>query len=442
MIHVQQRRAISGILLALMLLSTAYAGLHPAIDSYRNFWPSGIFAFIAAVLLLPDTNLGQRIQLGVLIVIGIALLVAGLRGGAAVNWSGILSQNTGLLSMVLSVGLLKLIISNSAVKKTTDSEKLPIGRKAYWHTLMSVTLFGSIINVSAPIVISDRLSLNRPLDYFSAGTLVRAYSSCASWSPFFACMAVVITAVGDVNLLSLMVSGFPLTIASVVVLYYGALWFYPEKVETFYGYPMRLESLLVPFLLATLVFLSSLLFPAIPILTVISLSSIALTVSLLLYRQGISRSARILGKFVLFDLPKTLNELQLFISAGILATGLQAIVEVGTISAPITEFTSFTACVLLALIIVISALGIHPVIQYATFTPLILVVNPNLELLGLTYLFGWNLGTCASPLSGTNLIMQGRYGIVAWRGAMQNWPWVAVMYWVAVLLLYMRGWLG
>lgn len=438
----QHRRAICGVLLTLMVFSAAYAGIHPAIDAYRNFWPSGIFAFLAALLLLPDTNLGQRIQLGVLIFTGIALLVFGIRSGATVNWSGVLSQNTGLLSMVLSVGLLKLIISSNAVKKSNDIEKLPIGRKAYWHTLISVTLFGSVINISAPILMADRLSLNRPLDYFTAETLVRAYCSCASWSPFFACMAVVITAVGDVNLLSLMASGFPLTIASVVVLYFGGVWLYPKKIDTFYGYPVRMESLLVPFLLTVMVFLSSLFLPDVPILTIISLSSIVLTVVLLISRQGIADAARSLGQFVRVDLPRTLNEVQLFISAGILASGLQALVEVGSISAPISEFTSITACVLLAIIIVIAAVGIHPVIQYAAFTPLILVANPSLELLGLTYLFGWNLGTCGSPLSGTNLVMQGRYGIVAWRGAMQNWPYIAVMYLVAAMLLFVRGWLG
>jgi len=220
------------------------------------------------------------------------------------------------------------------------------------------------------------------------------------------------------------------------------VWYCPEKLASFHGYPMRLESLLVPFLLAVMVLVSSLLFSSVPILTIISLSSIVLTLTLLTIQQGVTRTAQIGVQFVRVDLPKTLNELQLFISAGILASGLQALVEVGSITSPISEFTSVTACALLALIIIIAALGIHPVIQYAAFTPLVLAANPNLELLGLTYLFGWNLGTCGSPLSGTNLVMQGRYGIVAWRGAMQNWPYIGVMYCFACLLLFMRGWLG
>ena len=425
-----------------MVLSAVYAGLNPSIDSFRNFWPSGLFGFAAAVLLLPDTNTAQRIQLGILVSLGVVLFFVGVSRGAQVNWSGILSQNTGLLSMVLSVGLLRLIIAKDSEKRATEIEKLPIGRKAFAQTLMSVTLFGSVINISAPILISDRLTLNRSMDYFTAGTLVRAYSACAAYSPFFACMAVALTAVGDFDMLSVMASGLPLTIASVVVLYLNALWFHPKKMDAFYGYPIRLESLFVPFVLTLMVFLSSLVFPSIPVLTIIALSSIVLTATLLLYRQGASFTAQRFSSFVTTDLPRALNELQLFISAGILASGLQAMVQAGSLSAPVGEFTSSSASVLLAVMIIVSAMGIHPVIQIAAVTPLILVSNPDPELLGLTYLFSWALGTQASPLSGTNLIMQGRYGIVAWRGAVQNWPFVAIMYCFAVMLLFVRGWLG
>jgi len=52
-----------------------------------------------------------------------------------------------------------------------------------------------------------------------------------------------------------------------------------------------------------------------------------------------------------------------------------------------------------------------------------------------TYLFAWNLGTCSSPLSGTHLVFQGRYGIPSWKAAVWNWPYAIVMWLIAV------GWL-
>ncbi len=418
-----------------MMLFTLYAGLSSSIDSYKAIWPSGLLAGAAAILLLSDTRFAQRIQLSVLVTIGIALLLFGLNLGADVHWPGLLSQNTGLLCMLFSVGLLKLIVTTGSAAE----QKLPVGRKAFLQTLISVTGFGSVINISAMIVIADRLSLNRPLDYFSAGTVVKAFSACAAWSPFFGGMAVVLTAVGDEHVLSIMSYGLPLTLSFLVVVYVGGVLFVPQKLDSFHGYPIQIESFFVPVSLTVMVFLANRLFPGIPILSVISLSAILLTFTVLMWRQGLSATVNRMIEYVRVDLPKMVSELQLFISAGILASGLQSLVQVGTLSAPVDEFTGLTACILLAVLLVIAAMGIHPVILIVSVTPILLAINPDAVLLGLTFLFGWSLGTCISPLSGTNLVMQGRFGIVAWRGAMQNWPYIAVLYCIACLILLVRA---
>ncbi|MGB1010789.1 MAG: hypothetical protein ACPGVP_13800 [Thiolinea sp.] len=420
--------------LVISIFSTILADLHPDIPSFKSFWPSGVFALAAALLLLPDTGRAQRIQLGVLIVLGLILLIVGVANGAEMHWPELLSQNTGLITMVLMVGLLKLVITDQIVV----AEKLPIGRKAYLQTLLSLSVFGSVINISAPLLIADRLSLNRPLDYFSAGTVVRMFSLCSSWSPFFAGTAVVLTAVGEIKLSGLMLGGLPLMLSAIAVLYWGGLIVKREQVEQFHGYPLKPDSLRIPILLSAMVFVAYMVIPELSILTLIALSSLVLTVGEMIVRKGMIHARDRLHEHIETQLPRSLNEVQLFLSAGILASGLQSLVKIGWLETPIDEFTGTTACLLLASIIILAALGIHPIIQIVAFTPLILTSNPNPELLGLTYLFGWALGTCGSPLSGTNLVMQGRFGIVAWRGAVQNWPYIAIMYCIAcvVLLVY------
>lgn len=431
-----QRRKFAAWFLVLSIISTLFADIHPDIASFKSFWPSGLFMLSAALLLLPDTGRAQRIQLGILVTLGLALLAIGLANGASMDWSGLFSQNTGLLTMVLTVGVLKLVISD----QIAVAEKLPIGRKAYFHTLLSLGIFGSVINISAPILISDRLSLNRPLDYFTAGTVVRMFSLCASWSPFFAGTAVVLTAVGDIKLSSLMLGGLPLVLSALAVLYWGGLLLKREQVESFHGYPLKPDSLRIPLMLSVMVFVSYMMVPNLSILTIIALSSIVLTASELMIKKGVIQTRDRFHDHIETQLPRSLNEVQLFLSAGVLASGLQSLVNVGWLESPISEFTGGTACLLLACLIVIAALGIHPIIQIVAFTPLILSSNPNLELLGLTYLFGWALGTCGSPLSGTNLVMQGRFGIVAWRGAMRNWPYIALMYCIACIILLIKAW--
>ena len=427
----EQRRKLAGWFLVLSIGSTIFADIHPDITSFKSFWPSGLFMLFAAILLLPDTGRSQRLQLGILVGLGFLLITIGLANGAIIDWSALFSQNTGLLTMVLTVGVLKLVISD----QIAVAEKLPVGRKAYLHTLISVGVFGSVINISAPILIADRLSLNRPLDYFTSGTVVRMFSICAAWSPFFAGTAVVLTAVGDIKISSLMLGGLPLVLSALAVLYWGGLLFKREQVESFHGYPLKFDSLRVPLMLSVMVFVFYMTVPNLSILTIIAVSSIVLTASELMIKKGGVQTRNRLRDHIETQLPRSLNEVQLFLSAGVLATGLQSLVTIGWLESPISEFNGGTACLLLACMVVIAAIGIHPIILIVAFTPLILSTNPDLELLGLTYLFGWALGTCGSPLSGSNLVMQGRFGIVAWRGAMQNWPYVAFMYCIACVIL-------
>ena len=125
----------------------------------------------------------------------------------------------------------------------------------------------------------------------------------------------------------------------------------------------------------------------------------------------------------------------MFLSAGVFATGLTAFVESIHFQLSLPSYTLQAACLTLASMIAIAAVGIHPVIQISALTPLLLPINPDPELLAITYLFAWALGTCASPLAGTHLIIQGRYGIPAWKGAVQNWPFVAIMYFVGIGLM-------
>jgi hypothetical protein len=63
----------------------------------------------------------------------------------------------------------------------------------------------------------------------------------------------------------------------------------------------------------------------------------------------------------------------------------------------------------------------------SSITPMILTLNPDPNLLAATFLFAWHLGTCSNPLSGTNLVFQGRYGIPGWKIAFWNWPYAIAM---------------
>ena len=99
----------------------------------------------------------------------------------------------------------------------------------------------------------------------------------------------------------------------------------------------------------------------------------------------------------------------------------------GVLSNPFTEFDAITAAQVLAIIVLCGFVGIHPIIMISSFAPMILTLDPDPSLLAATFLFGWHLGTCSSPLSGTNLVFQGRYGIASLKIALWNWPYAIAM---------------
>jgi len=247
----------------------------------------------------------------------------------------------------------------------------------------------------------------------------------------------VLTLVEGVSLLVVMISGLPFLVATIVATYQVTIRRHPNKISEFSGYPMSRSKLWLPIGLTVAVVATQAIFPNLPILIVISASALGLSIVVLLYKSGTSGSYRALSSHITQGLPKSANELLLFLSAGVLATGLTAFLDVSGYQIGIEKFTFTTASITLACMILVSAAGIHPVIQISVLTPLLLPTNPDPNLLAVTYLFCWALGNAASPLSGTHLVFQGRYGVSAWQLAKNNWAFVFWMYFVAIGLLWL-----
>ena len=137
--------------------------------------------------------------------------------------------------------------------------------------------------------------------------------------------------------------------------------------------------------------------PAWSVLTRISLSALFLTSAVLLWRSGVRATAKTMGRFVTDGLPRMANELQLFLAAGVLAAGLSAVI--GGVEVPlISGFGATEASMLLAVMILLAVVGVHPVVTITGATPLIMTLQPAPDLLAVCYLLAWGLGTCASPL--------------------------------------------
>ncbi len=394
-------------------------------------WIAGIAAWMAAALLFVDTSGILKIQVSAILLVGAGMILYPNRQSASVDLDFVISSSTGLMTMIASVGFLRLAMITGRER----NESLPVGGKAFLQTLLGLSISSSVINISAPILITDRIHHQRPIERFTAQSFTRVFCGVSSWSPFFGAMAVVLTYVGDAGLAWIFVAGFPFMLIGLIGVYLEARLRYPGEVESFVGYPTHLNAIKVPTMLIVAVVVLSQLLPGVSILVLIAVSALLVTTLVLLARYGIAESARRLQGYVVTGLPRIVNELCLFLAAGVLAAGISTLIRHGVVANPFSHFDAIAAAKLLAIMLFCAFCGIHPIIMISSFTPMILQLDPDPNLLAATFLFAWHLGTCSNPLSGTNLVFQGRYGIPGWKIAIWNWPYALAMLVIGTLWL-------
>ncbi len=81
----------------------------------------------------------------------------------------------------------------------------------------------------------------------------------------------------------------------------------------------------------------------------IAISALIVTSLVLLLRMGLRGTCQRLRNYVTGGLPKIVNELCLFLAAGVLAAGISALIQHGLIENPFSQFDSITAIQVLAI---------------------------------------------------------------------------------------------
>ena len=428
------RRAIASLLLVAMTLLAALAG-----TGYGPpVWWAGMAAWLAGALLWPQLARTQKRQALILVGIGLlAYLVTLIRGGSPA-WIDLLTQNSALLGMLAAVSFLQLLRAPDG-----SDPALPRGRPALWRTALGVHLLGAVINLSAVFIMAERIGPNGKPRPEQAMILVRAFLAAALWSPFFAATAVAQTYAPGANLLGLAGSGA----AMAAVL----LWLAVRDIERasgngaadFVGYPMHLAALRVPGVLAIVVAMEHWLEPTWAALSVISLASLSVVCVASLLGQGPRAASQSIYAHVRDRLPGMSGELVLFLAAGAFASGLRALIDGGGIWMPFAAFGVTEASIVLAVMILLSAMGIHTVISITMAAAWLAPLHPEPTLLALVFVQSWAIGLAAGPMSGVHLALQGRYGIPATVLARGNVRYCLQAYAVAVLWLAIVGtWLG
>ena len=398
MLNPARRAAVAGILLTVMIAASAAPGV--------PLLPAGILGWTAVVLLSDRLGRRQRRQSLWLIGLGLAGAGWGVLHGTSPNWTHLLASNQGLVSLLAAVSFLRLATRPEAAVTATP----PTGRRALWRTLIGVHLFGAVINLSTVVILGDRMATRGRLGKRRALALSRGFAAAAFWSPFFSAMAAALIYAPGAQPGVLVLAGLPMAAWS--------LWLTARDLDPkhstrgapFIGYPMNFGALWIPGLLVAVVLIVHTLVPGWSIMAIIAFSAPLLTVIILAVREG-RETGRLLREQISTGLAGSVNELALFLAAGVLAAGLVSVS--GTVGdwLPFTRFGPLQASLLLVLMVGIATLGVHPVISIAGCGVWLAPLHPDPNLLAITLLMAWAIGVPANPLSGLHLIMQGRYRI-------------------------------
>jgi hypothetical protein len=387
--------------LAVVILVVAAVGL-PAYPA----WITGIIAWAACLLLLPRL---PRHQLNmVLVLAGIGALGIGF-GMARGNNDLIrmaLTQNVPLAGMLIAVSFLQLI----AVSRDATGEPLQQGRGALFKTMIGVHLFGAVINYSAVAIFADRLSARTKLTMEQAMGLSQPFIVGAVWSPFYGAMAAALTAAPEASLTKLIFWGIPVAATGIVMTWFTLTSKRHGSAEHFVGYPLHLEALWVPAVLAVGVLMVHEWQPGWSVMAIIAAMASLVTIVTLLLRMGTQAGPRLL-RHVHTRLPGMNGELTLFLAAGILSAGMNGTIDALDLGLPFAQFGAFEASIVLIVMNVCAWLGLHPIVLVSVLGPWVLPLKPDQTLLAMTFLMSWGIGLTACPMSNTMLGMAGRYGL-------------------------------
>ena len=105
-----------------------------------------------------------------------------------------------------------------------------------------------------------------------------------------------------------------------------------------------------------------------------------------------------------------------------------------------TLFSSFdvwAACITYGFILLFGIIGIHPIVCVSFLAAVLVPQQAPQLILAFVFIMGWAIGCMLSPFSGTNLIIQGRYGINNWSLTSGNLFYGSIMFVVGCGFLYL-----
>ena len=347
-----------------------------------------------------------------------------------IDYIKVFTVNQYLLTLLIGVVFLRLI----ATPKKEKNIVFPKGKNSFIKTYLGVHLFGSVINLSSLILVADKMYKKSPLTNAQIVLLTRSFASDAYWSPFFVSFAAATTYAPNLNTSLIMLNGIILALFAFIITYIDVTKNKEFDIQNFYGYPLSLENLYLPVILATLVLVTNHFYPNTKVIILVSLFSISMVFVLLPFKTSLNEARKLIKKHILYELPKMKSELSLFLVAGVFGVLVGSILIGLNLSLPFKIFDWQIASILLLIFIFLAFIGVHPIITIAIIGDYLNGVNHTL--LALTFLMAWSTTVSTSPFSGLNMTIVARYDFSSKEIFRLNIFYALKMYLICILCLF------
>ena len=421
---------LPGVLLFIMALLAVLAATSSQVSP---LW-SGLAGWAAAVMLFQRLAGAMVYQISAMLLVGAGCLIWVGLNGYPVDIVRVLSTNTHIIALIASVTFLRLI----SLPGDGSGTSLPRGNKALVKTAWGLHVFATVINLSAVMLFGNRMEQGGKINRLQAVMFSRAFASGAYWSPFYVSIATALVYAPGSDFPTLVLAGLPIALAGLLI----TTWQLARDGEgrDTCGYPLRFEALFVPVLLCTAVILLHNVFPDFPILTLITVLSFLLALLMLAVRGPFTALHRI-GSHIVDELPGIHKELMLFLAAGVMSVGISAVLVSSDVSLGLTTVSPLAGGVFILAAVLLSLIGVHPIITISILGSLAGNTAYNANLLGVCMMMMWGTSIVGSPLSGINLAIQGRFGVSSFAIMRWNAGYVLAMVLVCTMALYVYHYL-
>ncbi|MGP4073377.1 hypothetical protein ACTWQB_12580 [Piscibacillus sp. B03] len=410
-----------------------------------------LFATITVISYIPYLGKTPMILIGTLLISSFLML---LNGDGLITLFHGMRENVGLLAIFIFVPLISLPIRTGQYlnyMNTVFNYYIKTSRQLYTYLKITLLSIGSVMNLGTIPIMYHLTETSSFIDYRDTRirALVRGFSLCFLWSPYFISIALILSYF-DVTWAQLFPYGFVFALAGFILgLFTMGKISEPIKIvenegEVPIGKAKRkLIELLMIIIGMTVITMTIEHFVDLSVLTIIPIMAIVVSTVWSLFYQSPKAFGKELLDYTQGRLPKMGNELSLFIAAGVFGV---AILDAGASEWIIylIEVSGINHLLILlpvlALVVnLLSFIGVHPIITNTalaiTLSSSPLFAGDHL-LLSIGLLSGWMITILVSPLSATNLMVGNLTNTNSVHvGMKMNWQYALMLYGVFYLLM-------